>query len=139
MRTSGNRTCSHRSDVGSRRRLTELTGNWPGLLECLADSHVGTTTEGLRRIEACWATAKWREQMLKDFGIETAPVIRRVLTDFAMVGDATVRDLAGVVQDASPDEVEKVVLWAELLALVEARPGDKWAVDPILQRLLTSS
>ena len=126
------------SDVGSRKRLTELTGNWHGLLSALVDPPVGTIAEGQARLEARWTDSRWRSQMRRDFGLETAPVISRVMTDFAMVGDATVKDLAGVVQDASPDEVEKVVFWAELLALVEAHPNDKWAVDPVLQRLLTS-
>ena len=59
------------------------------------------------------------------------------MRDFATVGDATVADLADVIPGVSADEVRKTVRWAELLALVEPRRDEKWAVEPTLHRALT--
>ena len=123
----------------ARNELRRLTGNWPGLISEFREqlSASPTTSVALEKLSGSWEQESWRTAALANWGLSTAPVLADVMRDFAEVGDATAADLAGVLANVSPDEVDRIIYWAELLALVEPCPGGKWAVEPTLQRMLT--
>jgi hypothetical protein len=126
-------------DRAVRDELKRLTGNWPGLIGefRIQNRSSPSVLTALSRLSDLWSDEAWRARMLAAWGMNVEPIIARVLRDFAIVGDATADDLSGVLTGTTRSEVERVINWAELLALVEPRGDGKWAVESTLQRMLT--
>jgi len=76
--------------------------------------------------------------LAEGFGAEIAGP-RRILREFAQLGEAmTVTDLASFVE-IDRVEVGRALRWAELLGLASRGAGDLWVMDPIAKAAYAKS
>lgn len=60
----------------------------------------------------------------------------KILRDLVTLGEASVEELAGIIEDISDEVVQQSLRWAELLSLVTPVGHSSWQVNPLVARIL---
>jgi hypothetical protein len=129
--------CQLPNDSPNRQHVSQVTGNWPGLLYML----VCNTREGARlqdrliELNKAMANGAGASEILKMFGLNL-PEPREVLTLLATLGEATTEQDLASLGEFDIDRVGKDLRWAEFLGLARRVGADIWNLDPIVQDLL---
>jgi hypothetical protein len=130
--------CSLPSDKSSRERITHVTGNWPIQLQRFyqgskADPH--HWERYLEELAVALRDPKMAADIARDLGL-TLHELCKILRDLVTLGEASVEDLAGIIEDVSGEVVQHSLRWAELLSLVTPVGYSSWHVNPLVARIL---
>jgi hypothetical protein len=121
-----------------RKRITEITGNWPNLLKefyrrSKSDPH--QWSQYLDELAQMLNRRKEANALSKEMGL-VGNQAQRVLKDLATLEEATVEELIGVIDDVPAEVVNQCIGWAELLNIVIPIGNEVYQVDPIVSRIL---
>lgn len=130
-----------------QEKIKAVTGNWPNLLQefyqlCPSDPHLwenalGELDERLNNPEFC-------RKLADSMGFDDSQSQReRVMRDLADWGEATtLEELIEILEYATPEMVDRILQWANLLSLATPlqKPDGKnsWRLNPVVGRILQS-
>jgi hypothetical protein len=60
----------------------------------------------------------------------------KILCDLVTLGEASVEELVGIIEDTIDEVVQRSLRWAELLSLVTPVGHSSWQVNPLVARIL---
>ena len=122
-------------EATSREQIRTITGAWASPLRVFADrcqqeSHRWQLH--LTELEAALLEdPSWRKRLALR---SEALVLFRTMADLAE--PALREELGMLVGDVCPDQIDRVLLWAELLSYVRKGAGNKWELDSLIARML---
>jgi hypothetical protein len=129
------------ADKGGRDRIAEATGRWQAAVERFYDDAYADLPRWEKKlaefVDGLKDPAAARDYSLL-FGLDR-PEGAQILGDLQAVGDATMEELAGVVEGPAEETVFGCLRWAELLNLITQVGGGRWRVDPFVGRLLEAA
>jgi hypothetical protein len=140
-------------DKAARERITNVTGNWPRLLQAFYDKARAAARvrgadkagadllrweDALTALEADLAAVPRARDEAHALGLRL-PAARRVIEALHALDGASVADLESVLEgsDLLPVPVEATVRWADRLGLVALRAREVWQLDSLAERILT--
>lgn len=129
--------------------IRRVTGNWPLLLRMLEEDirrDPGSLQSEVEALGQKLDDPEVTENLLSKFGLPES-IRRNVLRVLALLGgseessEGVIPDnLSEIVADtygeALAQQVEPVLRWASLVGVASSSRGNKWSVDPIVERLL---
>jgi hypothetical protein len=134
--------CGFQVGESPRRRITEVTGNWPTLLADFYRRSCDDIHHWEKHLDALSSVLKepgYANDRLREFGVARPDGVS-VLRDLAELGEAaTCEDLVGVGIEAVPDKVELTLRWAGSLCLVHQNASDQYTINPVLGRILSTA
>lgn len=125
----------------SREKITEITGNWPVLLQrfyqqAKSDRHWELH---LQKLGESLTHSDVLNELAVLMGLDNShSQQRQILQALATLEEASSNDLIEVVEDISAETVRQTFRWAELLRLAYPVGNDNWSVDPLVGRILAS-
>lgn len=127
------------ADRSQRQIITKVTGNWPKLLYELNANRTRNTRWQTKLDDFKLDITNNRERYLAWFGLSDPKSIRnRVLTNLAIVSEASLSELTDLDHDISSNDVRQTVQWADALGLCLSGSMGHWTLDPLVQELLGS-
>jgi len=131
--------CGFLSDKKIRENITEVTGNWPILLQRFYQSSKSDPhrwEQDLQKLNDSLSDRKAAAEIEHRFGLDL-PVPQKVLRDLVIVNDATTAEgLVGVMDHITLETVNQSLRWADLLNLVIPTGNGCWRVNPVVGRVL---
>lgn len=121
-----------------RERITQVTGNWPLLLEQFYERVRRDPDQweaALQQLDSAFIDPRVIASLVRALGLDN-PLRRRILRDLAILGEASVEDLSGVVDGVSAEMVKPVIDWADRLSLVRLVSDKLWRVQPLVESVL---
>jgi len=125
----------------NRDKITEITGNWPVLLQRFYQQaksdrnwelHLQTLGESLTHSDVLSVLAVL-------MGLDnTHAQQRQILQALATLEKASTENLIEIIDGISAEIVSQTFRWADLLRLAYPVGNDNWSVDPLVGRILTS-
>ncbi|NEP78770.1 MAG: hypothetical protein F6K39_11695 [Okeania sp. SIO3B3] len=137
--------CSFPNAKQDREKITDVTGNWPILLQefyKLANSEPSRWQDALDNLEQQLQTPEFVENVYRKIGFDDSqPQRQQVLKILAELGEASVEDLIEFFEDISPEIINQTLLWADLLSLatpVGSKNDGKnhWKINPVVRHIL---
>lgn len=129
------------SNKESREKITEITGNWPVLLQhfyqqAKSDQH---WEPHLQKLADSLTQPPFLEELVVSIGLDNShSQQRQILYALATLKEATIEDLIAIVEEISAEVVCKTFKWAELLQLAYPVGNDNWSVDPLVSHIVIS-
>lgn len=125
---------------GDRRRIAEVTGNWPVPLKVLRERCAGEL------LQWSWVLDELEKELdtsgrfgtfdaAELFGVQPAEA-KSLLTDLAELDEASAEDLDGLTAGLPLESVEHILRWGASLSFVRHAGGGRYRVDPLLGRML---
>ncbi|BAY24428.1 hypothetical protein NIES2100_42230 [Calothrix sp. NIES-2100] len=125
----------------SREKITEITGNWPVLLQrfyqqAKSDQH---WEPHLQKLADSLTNSEYLNELAILMGLDnTHPQQKQILHALATLKEAAIADLIEIVEDISAEIVHQTFKWAELLRLAYPVGNSNWSIDPLVGRIVTS-
>lgn len=120
-----------------RKRLIDVTGGWPGLIEKAVTAASGgkSLEDSFRSVESFPASAAQADEFLEACGV-SASVLRR-LGQWAEIASAEFEsvDVVADILDQDPDEFRSLAVELLTLGVVNER-ANKFQIDPVVIRAL---
>lgn len=123
-------------DSNGRNTITQVTGNWPLLLQqfykmCQNSSQNWQIT--LKHFDDSLEQPEVAQKLLHTLGLQQPEhqIILKTLCDWR-----DVNDVIEYLDEYPPALIERVLQWADLLQLAHPVQRDLWRVDPVVARLL---
>jgi hypothetical protein len=127
------------ADRSQRQLITKVTGNWPKLLYELNANRTRNTRWQSKLDDLKLDITKNRERYLTWFGLSDPKSMRnRVLTNLAIVSEASLSELQDLDHDIPSTDVQQTVQWGDALGLCVSGSMGNWTLDPLVQELLSS-
>jgi len=128
-------------DQEIRKIVTEVTGNWPTLLQNLYKRSKADHNweHNLQELKKSLTHSDVIRELADSMGFDCSyPQRRLILRDLATLEEASAEELIGIVEGTSAEIVNQTLRWAEMLRLAFPVGSDKWRVDPLVGRILAS-
>ncbi len=122
-------------DPQAAQYITQITGNWPKLVHELGDRSRSTPHKWRDHLEALDKELVTDSKWYDAFGI--VPDALEALKILAQLDDpASIGDLITLASAISAEQVSRVIRWADRLSIVSVGSQAKYALDPVVARLL---
>ncbi len=128
-------------DKESRKRITEVTGNWSILLKRLYQQAKSDRNweHHLQELADSLTHSHVQNELVNLMGLNSLETQqRRVLGDLATLEEASAEGLISIVEGISAEIVNQTLRWAELLRLAYPVGNGNWHVDPMVGHIITS-
>ncbi|HEY9694173.1 MAG TPA: ATP-binding protein [Oculatellaceae cyanobacterium] len=127
----------------SRDKITEITGNWPVLLQRFYQhAQLDTNWEPhLQRLGESLNNADVLSELAVLMGLDRIyeqQKPKQILHVLATLEKASTEDLIEIGEGISDKIVDHTLRWAELLRLAYPVGKGNWSIDPLVSRILTS-
>lgn len=124
-----------------RRAVTEMTGNWPTLLQRFYEITQPNPHEwkaALETLDKELTNALNVPKLLRQLGL-FHPDQQRILADMSILEEVSVGELAAcLAEEVSSELVWYTCQWADLMGLIWPKRDGKWSVHPLVGRLLSA-
>jgi hypothetical protein len=129
------------SNKQSREKITQITGNWPVLLQrfyqqAKSEQHWEPYVQKLANL---LTQSQFLSELAIEMGLDHSHTQQRqVLQALATLKEASIEDLILIVEGISAEIIRQTFRWAELLRLAYPVGNSNWSVDPVVSHIVTS-
>lgn len=116
-----------------RLKLSQVTGNWPYLLQKfydLAQRNPEQWQNDITRLNELIHEPGFAVEFAAALGLDLQTPRGKILRDLAQIGEASVDDLTAIVENMAPEVIRQTLRWAERLSLIQFIGNEQWRVQP---------